>query len=135
MGQAGLQRLPLGLAEQFNAGGAFAQCIQIALGLLKAGEDRLGEAAVDLGTGQLFQQLGAFARIGVEKRGELPLRQHHRLGKAAKVQTGQLGDGFSLSLILSHRIVPSSSRASSARTACSLPSGRLLARRWLQKAR
>jgi hypothetical protein len=31
-----------------------------------------GNLAVDFGAGQLFQQLGAFFRFGVEEGGELP---------------------------------------------------------------
>ncbi len=52
--------------------------------------------AVDLSAGQLFQQLGAFFRFGIEKCGELPLRQQHRTGKTTVIQPGKLGGHLQL---------------------------------------
>ncbi len=55
-----------------------------------------GDLAVDLSAGQLFQQLGAFFRFGIEKCGKLPLRQQHRTGKTSVIQPGKLGGHLQL---------------------------------------
>ena len=50
-----------------------------------------GNLTVDFGAGQLFQQLGAIARLGIKEGGKLPLREQHRAGKAPVVQPGERG--------------------------------------------
>ena len=72
-----LERLLLLLAQQQDAGGLRLDFFQLDAGLLMFFKDLGGNLAVNFGPGELFQQLGALLRFGVEEGGELPLRQQH----------------------------------------------------------
>ena len=80
--------------EQRQGAGAAAQVIQRQPRRLVTLVDGDGDLAIDLGAGQLLQQFGALAGLRVKKRGELPLRQHHRAGKALEVEARQRLDQF-----------------------------------------
>ncbi len=54
------------------------------------------DLAVDLGAGQLFQQLGSLFRFGIQEGSKLPLGEQHRAGKAAIVQPRQGGGELQL---------------------------------------
>ena len=53
-------------------------------GLLK---HPLGNLPVDIGTGQLFQQLGALIGVGLKKGSKAALGQQHGLGKTLEIET------------------------------------------------
>ena len=91
-----LERLLLFVAQQQHAGGLGLNFLQLDAGLLMLFKDLCRNLAVNLGAGQLLQQLGALFRFRVQEGGELPLRQQHRAGEAAIVQAGERGGQFQL---------------------------------------
>ena len=93
-GQLLLQRVARLGVEQRQGAGAAAQVLQRLPRRLVTLVDGDGDLAVDLGAGQLLQQFGALAGLCVEEGGELPLRQHHRAGKALEVEARQRLDQF-----------------------------------------
>ena len=65
------------------------QRLALLFGLL----EHLGrEPAIDLGTGELFQQPGTLLVVAVEEGSKIPLGQQHRAGEALVVQPGNLLD-------------------------------------------
>ncbi len=85
-------RLQLGalfVAEQLDPFGAGAQLVKADLHLAGLLEHPLRNLPVDLGAGQLFQQLGALVGVGLEKSGETALGQQHGFGKALEIQAGE----------------------------------------------
>ena len=63
------------------------------LGGAQAVVDGDGDAAVDGGSGDLFEQRRAFVRRGAEEGGEVALRQQHGAGEALVVHPGEFFDG------------------------------------------
>ena len=93
----GLQLGALRFIEQLHALGAAFQHIECLFGSLGALVDLLGYLPVNLGAGQLLQQLGALVGIGFEKRRKAALGQQHGLGEALEIEAGQLsGETFLL---------------------------------------
>jgi len=83
------ERLALLVIEQFDAIGASAQLVERAFHFASLLEHPLGNQPVDIGAGQLFEQLGALVGRGFQKGREAALGQQHRLGETAEIQTGQ----------------------------------------------
>jgi len=103
--QAGLQQCRLGLQllaraciQQLHALGLCLLLFQGLAGVAGACKDAFRDAAVDIGAGQFLEQLGTLIGRGLQKGGKAALGQQHGLGKARKVQPGDLGDapGFVL---------------------------------------
>lgn len=67
-----LERLLLFVAQQQHAGGLGLNFLQLDAGLLMLFKDLCRNLAVNLGAGQLLQQLGALFRFRVQEGGELP---------------------------------------------------------------
>ena len=75
----------LGVERQRVAGAVGQRTVRLA-GLPSAGERALAQLRVDRSVRQLFQQLAAFAVIGLQERTELALRQHHGAGELLEIQ-------------------------------------------------
>ena len=78
--------------EKLNSVGFPLQVLQFALVSSGQFADLHGNLPVDFSPGNLLQNRGPFVGRGLQKRGELSLRQNHRAGKMSEIHPGQLAD-------------------------------------------
>ena len=91
-----MQRFACGGVQRLHAlqqGLLLFQLLACFAGTLK---HSLRDLAVDLGAGQLFEQLGTLVGVGVQKSRKTALRQQHGLGESSKVQAREADDALEL---------------------------------------
>ena len=77
------------IAQQLDTRGLGAQLIQCSFDLAGLLEHPLGNLPIDVGAGQLLQQLGALVGVGLQKGRKTALGQQHGFGEALEIQTGE----------------------------------------------